>query len=124
MAAKQDWSVGARVNLGGREYFVQGREETAPPGLARAYILTTADQSRVYRWRAFRGLELLKGEPVRPRRNRKRSRAGKAQTPRLVPKGSLWQRLKAHFGRRVKPPSNKTITRAPGAAISPHPRPR
>lgn len=112
---KQSWEPGSRVNIGGREYFVQGREDTAPKGLARAYILATADQSRRYRWRPFRGLELLEGELVRPRRRRKpKAPTGQGRT-QMKDKVGLWNRLKAHFGRRVKPHRNVTITRAPGA---------
>lgn len=120
---KQSWTPGSRVLIGGREYFVQGQEATAPKGLARAYILTTADQSRTYRWRPFRGLALLSGELVRPRRAKARRVAKRAKAdatrgkPRLLRKGNLWHRLKARFGLRVKPRRNVTITGAPGAEI-------
>lgn len=125
--AKQKWEPGAHVNVGGREYVVQGREETAPKGLAKAWLLSSAvDQSRQYRWRPFRGLELIGGELVRPRRRRKETNTRqRASAPRakMVAKGGLFSRLAARFGIRVKPKRNVTIRRAPGADISAGPRP-
>jgi hypothetical protein len=125
--AKQSWEPGSRITLGGREYFVQGREETAPKGLARAYILSTVDQTRQYKWRPFRGLELMNGQkPIRPRRRRPAAKGAKpaaAKPAKMVAKGSLWERLKAHFGRRVKPRRNVTIRRPPGQEIDTQPRP-
>jgi hypothetical protein len=106
--------------IGGREYFVQGREETAPKGLARAWIITTADQSRTYRWRPFRGLELLNGELVRPRRRRKSKAAVVAAPPPPPPRQSLWRRLLAFFGLGRKGPpmqQNQPLPEAPGEDI-------
>lgn len=125
--AKQKWETGAVVNVGGRAYLVNGQEETAPKGLARAWLISPiGDPSRRYRWRAFRGLELIGGELVRPRRRRKetntRQRAG-APRAKMVAKGGLFSRLAARFGIRVKPKRNVTIRRAPGADISGGPRP-
>jgi hypothetical protein len=129
--AKQKWEPGARVNVGGREYVVMGREETAPKGLAKAWLLSSAiDQSRQYRWRPFRGLELIGGELVRPRRRRKetntRQRPAATRTggrAKMKAKGGLFSRLAARFGLRVKPKANVTIRRAPGADISGGPLP-
>jgi hypothetical protein len=115
--AKQKWEPGARVVVGGREYVVLGREETAPKGLAKAWLLSSAvDQSRQYRWRPFRGLELIGGELVRPRRRRKAKDTRGRARGRMKAKGGLWQRLKARFGLRVKPQRNVTIRRPPGEA--------
>lgn len=103
---------------------VQGREDTAPKGLAKAWLLSSAiDQTRQYRWRPFRGLELIGGELVRPRRRRKVKDTRSPPRAKMVAKGSLWQKLKARFGLRVKPQRNVTIRRAPGADISGGPRP-
>lgn len=75
--AKSKWRPGAKISIGGREYIVKEREETAPKGLARAWIIATADGSRTYRWRPFRGLELTSGQPLV--RKRRRTKPGERQ---------------------------------------------
>lgn len=74
--AKQVWKPGRTVNVGGRPYVVDHQEETAPKGEARAWVIKTADGSRVYRWRAFRGLELISGQELVRQRVRRKKVAG------------------------------------------------
>jgi hypothetical protein len=122
--AKQDWSIGQEVSLGGRRYVVKDHLPAKEPGQAARRVLSpVGDPSRVYEYTPFRGLELKSGELVRPRRKRVRKHRGTvaAQVPSapvtaIKPKGRLVARLARFFGWR-KAPADQTITRAPGAAI-------
>lgn len=125
--AKQAWQVGQTVNLGGRQLLVMGRGDKRAKGEAAPWLLETGDGQRAYEWVPFRGLKLVRGDLVRParaaRRRKQRAEAkagkvGRVQTmTQVAPKGGLFRRLLARFGRRVKPPSDVTITRPPGADI-------
>lgn len=125
--AKQVWEVGKAVQVGGHWLLVTERLPPRQPGEAGRWALQTGDGSKAYEWTPFRGLKLVRGELTRVRkRPRKKAKVAKTVTaggrPVLVPRGSLWQRLTAHFGKRVKPRPHSTITRAPGATISPKAR--
>lgn len=148
--AKYKWEPGELVKIGGQELLVQYRLE-APQraGEGRPWLLMSPDGSRTYTWVPFRGLRLCGGtlkDPARAaRRERARARArrrlarARRQTaarpaapvqatpltpPAIVARGSLWGRLKAHFGLRrnwepvqAKPASGG----AQGADIQGHP---
>lgn len=129
MGSKQQWEVGHTVNLGGRELLVTGRGDKRAKGEAAPWLLQSPDGQRAYEWVPFRGLRLVRGEPVRParaaRRKRQRIEAKQhkvRQALRPVTNKGLWGRLLARLRPSRKPPANKTITRAPGATNGPQPR--
>jgi hypothetical protein len=124
--ARQQWTVGQTVKVGGIELFVQGEAAPTKPGEPRGYLVETLDRQKAYIWRPFRGLKLIRGELVRPGRKRKPKAARVRQAPvpqaAMVARGGLWSRLKARFGLRrlaqskpaVKPPKARRKSHSPG----------
>lgn len=88
---KQKWQPGQKVSIGGREYVVKHQEEHAPKGVARAWVIATADGTRTYRWRPFRGLELVSSKDgsglIRPRVRVKKPKG--VTPPAPAPAGGL-----------------------------------
>lgn len=126
--SSNQWAVGQSVQLGGRTLRVTGRGEKRAKGEAAPWLLETEDGTSAYEWVPFRGLKLVRGEPVRPARaarRRAQRRAAKVMAnkgqvrkrTRMVAKGGLFTRLLARFGKRNKRASHSTITRPPGPEI-------
>jgi hypothetical protein len=82
---KQVWAIGATVKLGGRQYLVVGMEPPRAKGEGPCWVLDTLDHTKTYTYVAFRGLQLIRGDLVRPARAARRkaayaaARAAKAQ---------------------------------------------
>lgn len=53
----QDWHEDAIVNVGFLKLRVRATEYTSPDGPARSYILTSLDNSKLYRFTPHLGLE-------------------------------------------------------------------
>lgn len=88
--AKQDFTVGNTVRIGGSMYRVTGRKPAPAKGEAPVVELISLDLERRYEWQPFRGLRVIGGSP---KRIRKRRPKGARSGVQRVQKVSLWSRV-------------------------------